>query len=121
MTLPSDQRRRRLGFSLLEAMIAMAILALVLGAALSGVGFTVGRVAERAEAAWATELARSVLDEYAVTRDAGLAEGAVGEWRWSLTVAPAGAGLVEAEAVAWRAGGPAREVRLSVLLPEIAP
>ena len=120
MTLPSERQRQR-GFGLLEAMIAMAILALVLGAALSGVGFTVGRVAERAEAAWAAELARSVLDDYAVTRDPALAEGAVGEWRWTLTVRPAGGGLVEAEAVAWRAGGPAREVRLAVLLPEAAP
>ena len=120
MTLPSE-RRRRLGFGLLEAMIAMAILALVLGAALSGVGFTAGQVAARAEAAWATELARSVLDEYAATRDPALAEGAVGEWRWTLTVAPAGEGLLEAEAAAWRVGGPAREVRLSVLLPEAGP
>ncbi len=99
----------------------MAILALVLGAALSGVGFTVGRVAERAEAAWAAELARSVLDDYAATRDAGLAEGATGDWRWTLTVRPVGGGLVEAEAVAWRAGGPEREVRLAVLLPEAGP
>lgn len=99
----------------------MAILALVLGAALSGVGFTVGRVAERAEAAWAAEVARSVLDDYAATRDAGLAEGAMGDWRWTLTVRPVGGGLVEAEAVAWRAGGPEREVRLAVLLPEAGP
>lgn len=120
MTLPSERKRRQ-GFGLLEAMIAMAILALVLGAALSGVGFTVGRVAERAEAAWAAELARSVLDDYAATRDPTLAEGAVGEWRWTLSLRPVGGGLIEAEAVAWRAGGPEREVRLSVLLAEVGP
>ena len=68
MTLPSDMaRNRHHGISLIEAMVAMAILALVLGAALSGTGWTVGQVAARTDSAWLSELARSVADEYALS------------------------------------------------------
>jgi prepilin-type N-terminal cleavage/methylation domain-containing protein len=120
MTLHSERSRRR-GFTIIEAMIAMAILAMVLGTAMGGVGFTVGQVAKRTDAAWATELARSVIDEYVVTRDAALKEGAVGDWRWQLTEAAAGGGLAEVTAVAWRGDDRARAVSLSVLVPEVRP
>ena len=119
MIWPSDRRGAR-GFSLLEAMVAMAILALVLGAAMGGVGFTVGQVGQRSDAAWATELARSVADEFAVTRDAALAEGVEGPWRWSLSQSGAENGLVEVTVTAWRDGGRDQAVTLSVLLPEVA-
>ena len=96
----------------------MAILALVLGAAMGGVGFTVGQVGQRSDAAWATELARSVADEFSVTRDAGLAEGAEGPWRWELSQRGADEGLVEVTVTAWREGLRERAVTLSVRLPE---
>jgi prepilin-type N-terminal cleavage/methylation domain-containing protein len=113
----SDRAGRR-GFTLIEAMVAMAILALVLGTAMGGVGFTVGQVGQRSDAAWATELARSVADDFAVTRDAGLAEGAEGPWRWRLEQGAAAAGLVEVTVTAWREGAREQAVTLSVLLPE---
>lgn len=119
MIWPSDRRNRRRGFSLLEAMLAMAILALVLGAALGGVGWTVGQVGQRSDAAWGTELARSLLDEYAVTRNATLAEGsAAPDWRWELTVSSSGEGLQEATVRVWRVGNRARAVVLRTLLVE---
>ena len=99
----------------------MAILAIVLGTAMGGVGFTVGQVAQRTEAAWATELARSVLDEFVVTRDATLTEGADGEWRWLLHESAAGRGLVEVTVLAWRRDERARAVSLSVMVPEAQP
>lgn len=102
-------------------MVAMAILALVLGAAMGGVGFTVGQVGQRSDAAWATEMARSVVDEYAVTRDGALVEGAEGPWRWTLSQGAAAEGLVEVTVTAWREGGRERAVTLSVLVPEGAP
>jgi type II secretory pathway pseudopilin PulG len=102
-------------------MVAMAILALVLGAAMGGVGFTVGQVGQRSDAAWATELARSVADEFAMTRDAGLAEGSQGEWRWRMRQEAATEGLVQVTVTAWRDGGRERAVTLSVLLPEGGP
>lgn len=102
-------------------MIAMAILAIVLGAAMGGVGFTVGQVAQRTEAAWATELARSVLDEFVVTRDATLTEGTDGEWRWLLSETSTGAGLVEVTVLAWRHNERARALSLSVMVPEARP
>ncbi len=122
MIWPSDKRNRQRGFSLLEAMLAMAILALVLGTALGGIGWTVGQVGQRSDAAWGTELARSVLDEYSVTRDAALAEGrAAPDWRWELTVSSNDEGLQEATVRVWRAGNQKREVVLRALLAEAAP
>jgi prepilin-type N-terminal cleavage/methylation domain-containing protein len=122
MIWPSDTRNRRQGFSLLEAMLALAVLALVLGTALGGIGWTVGQMGQRSDAAWGTELARSVLDEYSVTRDAALAEGrAAPDWRWELTVSSGGERLQEATVRVWRAGSRERAVVLRALLPEDAP
>lgn len=117
MTLPSDTaRNRRHGVSLIEAMVAMAILALVLGAALSGTGWTVGQVATRTDRAWLSELARSVTDEYAVTRDPALLQGEAGpDWRWRIDERAQDDGLTEVTVTAWRSLAPDRTVTLSVL------
>lgn len=117
MTLPSDMaRNRRHGISLIEAMVAMAILALVLGAALSGTGWTVGQVAARTDSAWLSELARSVADEYAITRDQTLRQGqADPDWRWRIDERSQDDGLTEITVTAWRSIAPDRSVTLSVL------
>ena len=117
MTLPSDMaRNRRHGVSLIEAMVAMAILALVLGAALSGTGWTVGQVAARTDSAWLSELARSVADEYAITRDQTLRQGqADPDWRWRIDERSQDDGLTEITVTAWRSIAPDRSVTLSVL------
>lgn len=117
MTLPSDTaRNRRRGVSLIEAMVAMAILALVLGAALSGTGWTVGQVAARTDRAWLSELARSVADEYTVTRDPTLLQGEAGpDWRWRIDERAQDDGLTEVTVTAWRSLAPDRTVTLSVL------
>jgi prepilin-type N-terminal cleavage/methylation domain-containing protein len=117
MTLPSDvARNRRHGVSLIEAMVAMAILALILGAALSGTGWTVGQVAARTHRAWLSELARSVADEYAITRDPALLDGQAGsDWRWRIDERLQDDGLTEVTVTAWRSIAPDRRVSLSVL------
>lgn len=103
-------------------MLALAVIALVLGTALGGIGWTVGQIGQRSDAAWGTELARSVLDEYSVTRDAALAEGcAAPDWRWALTLSSGGDGLQEATVRVWRAGNQEREVVLRALLAEDGP
>ncbi|MBP1806168.1 type II secretion system protein [Rubellimicrobium aerolatum] len=128
MTWPSDPPRRpaRRGFTLIEALVAMAILALLVGTALSGVSWTLGQSADRADRAWLAELARSVADEYLVTRDPALAQGsAAPDLLWRLTEAEPsadlGAGLVEVTVSAWRDGREDRPVTLRVLLREDGP
>lgn len=109
-------RNRRHGVSLIEAMVAMAILALVLGAALSGTGWTVARLAARTDRAWLSELARSVADEYAITRDPALRDGQAGpDWRWRIDEGGQDDGLSEVTVTAWRSIAPDRIVTLSVL------
>ena len=109
-------RNRRHGVSLIEAMVAMAILALVLGAALSGTGWTVGQVAARTDSAWLSELARSIADEYAITRDPTLLQGqADPDWRWRIDERSQDDGLTEITVTAWRSIAPDRSVTLSLL------
>lgn len=120
MTLPSDLvRNRRRGVSLIEAMLAMAILALVLGTAIGGTGRTLGQMAARSDRAWLSELARSLADEYAVTRDRALMQGLTDpNWRWRIDERKAQDGLIDVTVTTWRPGTRDRTVSLSVLIPE---
>ena len=121
MTLRSDPaRNRRRGLSLIEAMLAMALLALVLGAALGGTGRSLRLTAERTDEAWLSELARSLADEYAVTRDRALLQGRTDpDWRWRIDEGKRDDGLVDVTVTTWRPGARDRTVSLSVLVPDV--
>ncbi|WP_176559403.1 type IV pilus modification PilV family protein [Rubellimicrobium roseum] len=128
MTWPSDpgRRRARRGVTLLETLVATAVLALLVGTAVGGLGRTLGQSATRTDRAWMTELARSVADEYRVTRDPALAQGrATPDLMWELaTGEPATApepGLVEVTVSVWREGRESQAVALRMLLPEAGP
>lgn len=121
MTLPSDPvRNRRRGLSLIEAMLAMALLALVLGVALGGTGRTLRLTAERTDEAWLSELARSLADEYAVTRDRAMLQGRTDPaWRWRIDERKRDDGLVDVTVTTWRPAARNRTISLSVLVPDV--
>lgn len=99
----------RRGFSLIEAVVALALLAIVLGGALAAAGGSLG-VAERgrrdvAMAALAESLLERVDLDLAV--DAAVEEGRLGPYRWRLertpaTVEPAGRRTGPRSPVLWR-------------------
>lgn len=97
-------------------MMAMAILALVLGAAVTGTSWTMSRISARSDRAWAAELARSVLDEYRITGNTALARGAEPPgYRWRLDERPGEGGLIEVTVTAWRSRARNESVQLSYL------
>ena len=97
-------------------MISMVILSLVLGAAASGSSWTMARLASRSDSVWASELARSVLDEYRITGSTDLAQGAdPSGYRWQLDEAPGAGGLTEVTVRVWRIDGQIEAARLSYL------
>lgn len=115
MKLSSDRIPKR-GFTLLEAMIAMAILSLVLGTAITGTSWTMARLSARSDRAWSTELARSILDEYRVIGDRALAQGTdPSGFHWQLEERPVEGGLTEVIVRAWRGRALNDAVELSYL------
>lgn len=102
------------GFTLVEALVAFTLLAVVAAAALRGLGqgVEVGALARsRLEAVARAEalLAGALADPRPVEED--------GAWTERLTLAPGPAGLLAASAeVRWRAAGRERVVRLETLV-----
>ena len=82
--------RQQGGFSLLEMVVTMAILGLALGALYQAASGATRNVRSDQRYAYAVELARSLVAEYAVVSRSGLsAQGeTAGGFRWSATATP---------------------------------
>ena len=117
---PSKQKSR--GFSLLEMVVAIAILGLALGTLYQAVSGASRNVRTDEKYAYGVELARSLLASYSVVPSGGLSQSGEtsGEFSWEVNAQPADtpSGMAEGAlqmievSVAWRDGGKRREVRL---------
>lgn len=128
---------RAAGFSLIEALVAMVILALSLGALYQAAAGATRNVRVDERYTYAVQIAQSLLAEYPVVQPGGVsASGVMGDLQWrvrsepyvgeplpgaSLTDPAAVVALQQLEAVVRWEGSDAREVRLVTLVPEIDP
>lgn len=124
--------RSAAGFSLLEMLVAMAILGLSLGALYQATSGATRNVRMDEKYAYGVELARSLLADHAVVPAAG--SGATGEtaggflWRVQARPTRSGVGSLEPGAlqdievsVSWTDGSNARQVVLHSVVAGVAP
>lgn len=104
------------GFTLIEAVVALAVLSLSLSAILALLSGSAGRVARAVERERATLLAQSVLEE-ALARpfEPGEREGSFGDFRWRVRQAQSDeSGLVEVALLVTWPDGRGSESRLEL-------
>lgn len=116
------------GFSLLEVLVALSIMALSLGILYQAAGGGVRGSYEADRRVYALTFAHSLLNSRSVVQEGGFDESGVENGMvWRLTAVPFPTGseqmpgwmLYRVEAIViWGEGGHAKEVRLASLLPE---
>ncbi|QNP50471.1 prepilin-type N-terminal cleavage/methylation domain-containing protein [Diaphorobacter aerolatus] len=124
-------RRRVRGFSLLELLVAFAIMAISLGVLYRATGSSVRTVGDLDLRQQATSIAESTISRVDAVPTAGLNEsGAVGDIAWSLQTQPYDSGNSAPQApklhelvvsVRWMDRGEPREMILRTLRPERGP
>jgi prepilin-type N-terminal cleavage/methylation domain-containing protein len=105
------------GFTLLEVVIALAILGIGIGVVLPGIGFSLRLRQEAAESSRLAIVAEQALGELVLRKTApkGVEEGEVDGYRWQLE--PVDAAVAHGSAAGARRGAALVEVRLSVSAP----
>lgn len=107
---------------MIETLVALAVLAVVVGGALEFTRLLMRQSFERMERAWLVELARSVSEEHLATRGVlpFRGEGRIGDWQWSVSemTGTAGPGLIDITVAAWQVGEQERKVELRSLAME---
>ena len=118
------------GFSLLETMVAIAMLGLALGALYSAASGATRNVRAQERYAYAVELGRSLLADHIQVPRAGLSQSGVteGGFRWSVTSRPAATGRSGLEpgalqdieiVISWADGLRDRRIRLDSVVEGI--
>ena len=126
-----SRRQHARGFSLLELLVAFAIMAISLGVLYRATGSSVRSVGDLELRQRATSVAESTLQRVDGVPPGGLAEqGVVGDIQWSLQTRPFESGNANPNApklhemlvtVAWVERGEARQIELTTLRPERGP
>ena len=118
------KRKSRLGFTLIEALVAMAVVAIILPLAMAGISLALTLGSDARHRSEAATLASSKLDELVATGDwqLGLLSGDFQpdhpDYRWSATVQSWGDGTVDELEVQvfWTAQQHERSVTLGTLI-----
>ncbi|MBB3711998.1 general secretion pathway protein I [Limimaricola variabilis] len=127
----ATRRRATSGFTMLEVLLAFAMLTIVTGAVLGVTSSALQGSARRVERAWLVELARSVTEEHLATRGFVATVESLGqyeEWHWRIEERPAEPivampgvaldGYVTVAVSVWNDAAPERVVTLESLVAE---
>jgi general secretion pathway protein I len=115
MRIAAAAASRQRGFSLLEMLVAIAILGLSLGALYQAATGATRNLRTLQRHAYAVELARSLVDDYAVVPAEGLADGGstASGFRWQVVASP-----VSLESSAALPAGSLQRLQVQVVWPD---